>query len=697
MFRMVCSPLVLALVGLGAFLAVLEVARPGYFLYDDNATWFSAAYAHDFRTLARTGRLAEVNFYQYGGEPFLQQGQTGVLYPPVYLAGALARGITGSPRGTIEWLAALHLMLAAAGFYAWLRRGGVDAARAALGGLVWALNPFVFLLGASWIPAIYTAGWLPWLFWALDGVLDGSSEVDFWRDGVLAARGRAGARPSKESASVSPAPGLRGLPRRGLPAIALAVFLALFFWQGYVQWVAYAIVFLGFYLVVRLIFLRPAAPLRALGYLVGAAVLFAALGLPLILPMLHGMAESDLRARPLPLEFALDFAITIDQFLRAQIGQFSKLAFGTSGLLVCPAAFLVPWMIVRAARGGDAVRRRLLVLLFLAALALLFSTRAHLLLSLMPFFGHFRWPFKVFILVDFFLVAALAWTAMPDAPAHESTMRRYVTCAVLALVLLAEAGFSLARHDAERYSPFSLPAGPAALAPGMDPARGRTVNDGSSLTPDQMPRYFTHCYGTYFEVPTLGGYNPLVGRATLDFGAGIDYPNIVREDITPELRAQYESRAVRYWMISPESKYAQQIEALGGFNLLARDADRLVYEDTRTQPMAFVTSAPEAALPIQYAGNSMLIQLSGAGGIVAVSVGPTDGWRFSVDGGPWGMADYHDDRLYIPVREKSRVLEVSYFDPRLRLGIFIFLIIIILGGIAIAALKPVVRSFPTRN
>jgi hypothetical protein len=113
--------------------------------------------------------------------------------------------------------------------------------------------------------------------------------------------------------------------------------------------------------------------------------------------------------------------------------------------------------------------------------------------------------------------------------------------------------------------------------------------------------------------------------------------------------------------------------------------------------MAFVTSAPEAALPIQYAGNSMLIQLSGAGGIVAVSVGPTDGWRFSVDGGPWGMADYHDDRLYIPVREKSRVLEVSYFDPRLRLGIFIFLIIIILGGIAIAALKPVVRSFPTRN
>src|SRR5271154_1601873 len=106
------TPLIRALVALWLLLVIVETARPLFFLHDDNASWFTPTYVHDFRTLAETGQLAEINFYQYGGEPFLEQGQPAVLYPPVYLAVALAKGIFGDLRWTIDLLAAMHLTFA---------------------------------------------------------------------------------------------------------------------------------------------------------------------------------------------------------------------------------------------------------------------------------------------------------------------------------------------------------------------------------------------------------------------------------------------------------------------------------------------------------------------------------------------------------------------------------------------------------
>ena len=63
------SPLFLTLAGLWIFFFVIEWIWPCFFLHDDNATQFLGFYVHDFRVLTQTGRLAEVNFYQYGGEP----------------------------------------------------------------------------------------------------------------------------------------------------------------------------------------------------------------------------------------------------------------------------------------------------------------------------------------------------------------------------------------------------------------------------------------------------------------------------------------------------------------------------------------------------------------------------------------------------------------------------------------------------
>ena len=132
------------------------------------ATWFIGAYVHDFRVLTQTGRLAEVNYYQHGGEPFLAQGQTAVLYPPVYLGVALAKGMSGDWRWTIEWIAAEHLTMGLLGFYFWARQNGVSPWLAALGGLAWVLNPFILIVTSRLDYGFFVAAWLPWLFGALD-------------------------------------------------------------------------------------------------------------------------------------------------------------------------------------------------------------------------------------------------------------------------------------------------------------------------------------------------------------------------------------------------------------------------------------------------------------------------------------------------------------------------------------------------
>jgi hypothetical protein len=120
--------------------------------------------------------------------------------------------------------------------------------------------------------------------------------------------------------------------------------------------------------------------------------------------------------------------------------------------------------------------------------------------------------------------------------------------------------------------------------------------------------------------------------------------------------------------------------------------DRFIFEDAHAQPIAFDEAAPTVARPVRYAGNSMLVQLDGAAGTMAVSVGPTEGWWYRVDGAEWKQSGYSDYRLRVPVGAGSRELEVRYFDPGLREGFCISLAIIALIAIVAYFLRRLGRK-----
>jgi hypothetical protein len=642
------SPLFASVGVLWLMLLVAEFWHPCFFLHDDNATSFLGSYLHDYRVLASTGRVAEIDYYQYGGESFLEQGQTGVLYPPVYLAVALAKAIPGDARWTIEWLAALHLTLGLIGFYGWLRQSHAGHGIAALAALAWVLSPFIFLVASSWIFVTYVAAWLPWLFWATDRLFE--------------------------------------RPRLRL-SMVLGGFLGLFFLQGYVQWVVYSAWFLGLYIILRLLWRIDLRRGAIAWHLFVAAIVFLIFALPLLLPMLHAIENSAARAEPLPLAEALYYRAEPSDVLPAQIGLFrSKFMFGmSSAIFFCAAFWLVPAIVHGFARGNVVLRQRLFAILILAALALLWSSHWHVMLTMLPVFERFRWPFKVFIFVDFFLLAAAAWSL-------SSWKRHNLAVGIMALVVVASALVSFAQHEKNFFSPSTVPANENPLVTGMNPTLGRTIAIDENTPDEKMHLLLTHAYGTYYEMPSMGGYNPLVSRYHLGFSLGLFFPNLWNEPISDQVRAQLEARAVRYWIVGADSTYLPAIKTMDGLEVLASDSDRIVFEDPRALPLVASAPAPNAPVPFRYSGNSLLIPLKGVMSPLVLSLSHDGGFWYRIDDGPW-LQDrlrwhYYPDgntSLTIPFSPSSHVLELSYFDPCFREGLLasLYLVIVLVVIIAI--------------
>ena len=626
------SPLLLSVVALWGLLLFMEFARPAYFLHDDNADWFIGAYLHDFRVLTETGRVAEVNYYQHGGEPFVEQGQTAVLYPPVYLGVGLAKWVTGDVRWSLEWIAAINLTFALVGFALWLRQGGVAPRLAALAGLAWTVNPFVLTIGDSWIFTTSVAAWMPWLFWALDRLL---------------------ARPSAGA------------------AFYLGISSSFLFLQGYVQYFAYAALFLTLYALFQFVTRRETRTLAVIYYLAVSVLIWLILCLPMLLPMASVVGDSG-RSGPMEMGAALFYSVAPEVFLKAQVISFARwVAFGASAaILFCPALWILPAVGFAFYHGDKETRQRLFILLLLGLLAVIFSTKGHWLLSQLPIYNHFRWPFKVFLFVHFFFIAVLAWTASywTKPSASNPQLGKIAAPLCLTAVFLANLSISLVYHDDDCLSQTLLTSSVSPLPPSLDLQRGRVEVFADDL-PQQFADYFyTRAYATYYAFPSIGGYNPLARREIFGYALSLDYPNICSDPITPDYAKNAEARSVRYWIVDPNCPHYAEAKTIPSLKVVETRPNRVIFEDTLATPLVHSTAAPSVPCAMKYVGNSMLVSLSGVASPVEASVAPTDGWWYRIDHGTWLRPAYQNDGLHIDFKPTDQLLEISYFDPRYHIG-----------------------------
>ena len=266
-----------------------------------------------------------------------------------------------------------------------------------------------------------------------------------------------------------------------------------------------------------------------------------------------------------------------------------------------------------------------------------------------------------------------------------------ITC--VSVLIAAELAISLGCHDGNFYSDAKPPTAQRPLPASVDPTLGRVIAIAADVPQPENARFLMLGHGTFYEMPSLGGYNPLVSPERLAYGLGLDFPNLYRGPFTPELRAQLQSRAVRYWIVDPRSPQFAEIASLPGIRVLATEADRAVLEDQDAAPLA--TDAAGKSCAITYAGNSLRIAVAGAASPIQVSVGPTDGWWTRIDNGPWTQPPYNDYRLAVSFPPNSQTVEVSYFDPRFDQGLEWSAILSALLVVLIAASRRISYITPT--
>lgn len=143
-----------------AMIVVLEIGHRYFFFQDDNRYLFLPFMLHNLRAIAG-GEIPLFNFHQSLGTPTSIQYAS--FYPLNYLALGLSKALSGGWFMSIDILAALHLEIAAFGFYYLMRSFRVSEPACLFGAIAWTFCGFVITVGNSWGQILGYAAYLPWI------------------------------------------------------------------------------------------------------------------------------------------------------------------------------------------------------------------------------------------------------------------------------------------------------------------------------------------------------------------------------------------------------------------------------------------------------------------------------------------------------------------------------------------------------
>lgn len=154
-----------------SYVLFLEKLIPNFFLCDDNATAFLPFYVYNWNSVINNFSIPFINFHQYLGHTYFSQGQTGVLYPPIYLAVFLSKLITGTHYSTIDILVFIHFSCSAVAMFFLLKRLKIKAILSFLFSLIWITYPFFTITSKSWVFVSYVTAFLPLCFLLFDKIV----------------------------------------------------------------------------------------------------------------------------------------------------------------------------------------------------------------------------------------------------------------------------------------------------------------------------------------------------------------------------------------------------------------------------------------------------------------------------------------------------------------------------------------------
>src|SRR5437868_4933759 len=157
---------------LWALLALVSAVQPKFdFCKWDNFVWGTPAYMQAHLQWLN-GHIPLWNPHQQMGESLPAVGQAGIFYFPITLCVFVVHWLHLDPPHVCLLLVALHLPLAAAGCFLFLRACGARASFAALSALCSCLGGFIISISTVWIFMIMVFAWLPWIALGLLNLLE---------------------------------------------------------------------------------------------------------------------------------------------------------------------------------------------------------------------------------------------------------------------------------------------------------------------------------------------------------------------------------------------------------------------------------------------------------------------------------------------------------------------------------------------
>ena len=628
----------------GAYL-VLRSHDRFYFVEDDNFLQFLPVILHHCSALAE-GVFPTFNPYQYLGQPTLSVGTYALTYPPMWLACAVAAGPLGRPEATFEVFAVMHL---GAGYVAafWAGRSvGLRPSLASATALSFTLSGYFLISGRAWYYMLPVALWLPLLVVAIERLRRGAS-------------------------------GLRW-------ALLTGGLLGAFYHAGNVQMWSYAILMAG--VALGLAWHGGGIRLRELQWAAAALLIGAAIAAPLMVPQMelasglkriggggHGILPG---AAAMLLPYPLVTAAHPDGWGNFAIERMGH--FYYSGTVMLGAALAALVMLIALGTAGGLPRRTLPANLWLVCggVALLLALGRYTplwpILASLPGFSYFNHPFKFLPFVILFLCLGGAGfleqvLRRPYASPRFSTAVALSTGALL-LYHAAQASPSTYRLAEDPYPP--LPSALSELRLGASGTELRRVFPISPwrTTAGGYAASMAHNLATYYRVPSLDGYDPLV-LATAENRAVSR-----RLDAAPleTLRAygvrwliRFDPRVVTtapaFERLGRRQRYLYARAALGGETRFEGPDFRLV-ELAGSSPLAFEAGVPAAALPVRLLHDRVLVALAeGARGrptVLNFLARPgvrvrADGVALEVTADQWG-------RVVVTPPQGARALELDY-------------------------------------
>lgn len=638
--------LVLALAG--ALFAAIEWRMPYYFLWDDNAASYLSFYTYNYKALT-TGQLALFNPHQYSGQSHLGAGQTAVLYPVLYPLLFLTQAFWQDLQPSIDVIAIFHLLTSALGMFCLLRSLKISRAAAIVVALQWVSFPFLTQLAKNWIVVSYIAAYAPWSFLLLLRLLE--------------------------------------KPRDVSRILALAGVKALLILQGYVQYAILLAIYESLYIVISWLWHRvPWAQVFKEGISWTLALLTSGiLAAPLLLPMFYAKEASATRSGRLDYNTIVDLALEFAPFLGAQI--YDMFPHAVRGWATAAMYYIGLPNLLLAAILVEEKRRKPLIFLILALGAFFLCTEAYGIMYYVPVLWSFRWPFKSFVFVLFFLALAFAYAYDLYFKHSQRWARRFgavlafVALAGNATVLLIPAWNAPIMYIRIDQKIADLRAQAAALLP-VD--QGRFISVGEDVHWPEPQRFWNTNYATLIHAYHLVGYDNLISAKHVERNVHQYYEEVTdKEQLSRAALDSLSAWSVRFILAAENSEIHTSLQEFPTLQRLRQNNGIVVYENAEALPFAsFVEGEEVRPVDLEWHATGIRLSTAGRGGRLRLTVVPSPFYVWSADGVEMGPVPSDEEQIFLDVPHGTRRVEIRYVNRPFRMGLGISLSFILVAGVA---------------